>query len=53
MLKQTASSADKIISKAFPQIICFKTLYEQWAAPFVEQQTHTPLSGKRQRKFES
>ena len=51
MLKQIGSSSDKIISEAFPNYF-FKALYEQLAGPFVEQHTHTLLSGKRQRKFE-
>ena len=51
MLKQIGSSTDKIISEAFPNYF-FKALYEQLAGPFVEQHTHTLLSGKRQRKFE-
>ena len=52
MLKQTSSSTDKIISKAFPNYFFYKALYEQLAVPFVEQHTHTLLSEKSHRKFE-
>ena len=52
MLKQTSSSTDKIISKAFPNYFFYKALYEQLAVLFVEQHTHTLLSEKRHRKFE-
>ena len=32
-------------------IICFKALYEQWAAPFVEEHAHTLLTWKKSSKI--